>query len=74
MSSRPDQLARIKDCKKYSGVLRDDKDFLIFEIEKRNRVIKILGDAIKAKLEFSGLDHELNRAKAEFEKVFDENT
>lgn len=64
MSHRPDTMTRIIAIKKAAVVFKDDRDFLIFEIEKRNRVIKMLADGIKARHGQRTLEATLERARA----------
>lgn len=65
------QIKKIKDLARYASIFRDDIKFLIFEIEKRDKVIKIISDAVKMRLTQNQLEKKLEIGRAEFLKTYE---
>lgn len=63
---------RIKQIRKAACVFKDDRDFLFFELEKRDKVIKLLADAIKMRQTQTALERTLEAGRKIFTLEFRE--
>ncbi len=55
--------ARIKAIRKAAAVFKEDRDFLFFELEKRDKVIKLLAEAIKMRQTQTALERTLEAGR-----------
>lgn len=62
--------ARIKAIRKHACVFKDDRDFLFYELEKRDKVIKLLADGIKMRQNQSALERTLEASRVIYSKEY----